>query len=162
MREKALFHLKKALSINIFDPMILLELGRIYIEDGEPQKALNVLKGFESEPVMGMMANYYQGTAHLELRNLSKAKNLFNVVIDKASSTYPKAYYNMGNIMSLEKKPGLSHYYLGLYYSEINNNKNAVLHFNKALETLTEEPDIKKAKTLLKKLTKKSGNGRKK
>ncbi|MCP3876001.1 MAG: M48 family metalloprotease [Desulfobacteraceae bacterium] len=156
MRKKALFHLKKSLSINIFDSMILLELGRIYLEDGQPQKALNVLNGFESEPVIGLMANFHQGIAHLKLGNLTKAKNLFSAIIDKAPSLYPKAYYNMANIMSLEKKPGLSHYYLGLYYSELNNNKNAILHLNKALETLSKKQDIIKAKTVLEKLTKES------
>ncbi len=160
MRDKAVMHLKKALSLQIFDPMILLELGRIYLDDGDPQKSLNVLKGIESEPVLGLMASFYQGTAHLELRNLSKAKELFTNLIDNAPALFPKAYYNMANIMSLENRPGLSHYYLGLYYTEINNHKNAVLHLNKALESLSDEKLIKKAKALLEELTQKSARDR--
>ncbi|MCK5097570.1 MAG: tetratricopeptide repeat protein, partial [Desulfobacteraceae bacterium] len=141
--------LKKALSINIFDPMILLEMGRIYLLNGEPQKALDVLNGIEKDPVMGLMARFHQANAHLELRNLTKAKNLFNAIIDQDPSLYPKAYYSLANIMSLEKSPGLSHYYLGLYYSKINNNKTAIVHLNKALDKLKDETYIKKAEKLL-------------
>jgi len=162
MEEKALSHMKKALSINIFDPMVLLEMGRIYLQKGEPEKALNVLKGVESDPVISLAAKFQQANAHLELRNLTDAKNLFNTVINKAPSLYPKAYYNLANIMSLEKKQGLSHYYLGVYYSEITNNKIAIVHLKKALDTLKSEAEIKKAKALLERLKKEYKNDIKK
>lgn len=158
MRKKALSHMKKALSINIFDPMVLLEMGRIYLLNGEPQKALDVLNGIEKDPVMGLTARFHQANAHLELKNLTKAKNLFNTVLNKAPSVYPKAYYSMANIMSLEKKQSLSHYYLGIYYSEINNNKTAIIHLNKALDKLRDEAKIKKAKELLARLKKRSAD----
>ncbi|MBU8850189.1 MAG: tetratricopeptide repeat protein, partial [Desulfobacterales bacterium] len=158
MRKKALSHMKKALSINIFDPMVLLEMGRIYLLNGEPQKALEVLNGIEKEPVMGLTARFHQANAHLELKNLTKAKNLLNTVLNKAPSVYPKAYYSMANIMSLEKKQNLSHYYLGIYYSEINNNKTAIIHLNKALDKLKDEAKIKKANELLARLKKQSAD----
>ncbi|MBW2654506.1 MAG: M48 family metalloprotease [Deltaproteobacteria bacterium] len=154
MKEKALSHLKKALSINIFDPMILLEMGRIYLQNGEPQKALNVLKGIESDPIMGLGVKFHQAGAHLELRNLKKAKNLLNTIINTSPSLYPRAYFNLANIMSLEKNPSLSHYYLGVYYSEINNNKIAIAHLNKALDKLKDKTKIEKAKKLLDQLKK--------
>jgi len=56
--------------------------------------------------------------------------------------------------MSKESKPGLSSFYLGKYYSQIKNNKNAKFHFNKALDTLTDSENIKKAKKLLKQIEK--------
>ena len=162
MRKKAISHLKKALSINIVDPMILLEMGRIYLLNGEPEKALNVLKGIESDPVMGLAAKFQQANANFELRNLSKAKNLFNTILNKAPSIYPKAYFSLANIMSLEKKQALSHYYLGLYYSEINNNKTAIIHLTKAIDKLKDETKIKKAKKLLNRLKKQPSGGNKK
>ena len=162
MMEKALLQFKKALSINIFDPMILLEMGRVYLLNGEPQKALNVLDGLETGPVMGVMTRFNQAEAYLELRNLPKAKNLFNAIIDKAPSLYPKAYYNLANILSLEKNPGLSHYYLGVYYSKINNDKTAIIHLNKALDTLKDAAEIKKAEKLLDRLKKQVASDRKK
>ncbi|MCD4720802.1 MAG: M48 family metalloprotease [Desulfobacula sp.] len=158
MGKKAISHLKKALSINIFDPMILLEMGRIYLLNGEPEKALNVLNGIEMDPVMGLMAIFHQANAHLELRSLSKAKKRFNTVINKAPFLYPKAYFNLAKIMSLEKKQDLSHYYLGIYYSEINNKKTAIVHLNKALDQLKDEIKIKKTKELLDRLKKQSAS----
>ena len=149
MMEESISHLREALSINIFDPMVLLDMGRIYQINGEPQKALNVLKGIERHPVMGLMARFHQANSHLALSNLTESKNLFNAIIDKAPDLYPKAYYNLANIMSLEKKTGESHYYLGVYYSKININKTAILHLNKALEKLKDEAMIKKTKQLL-------------
>lgn len=156
MGEKAILHLKKSLSITIAEPMVLLELGRIYLQNGEPEKALNVLEGIDRDPVMGVMAKYHQAGAHLELKNLTRAENLFNTVINKAPTLYPKAYFHLANIMSLEKKRGLSHYYLGVYYSEINNKKNAFIHLNKALDQLRDETKIKKAEQLLDQLNRKT------
>lgn len=155
MMEESISHLRKALAINIFDPMVLLDMGRIYQINGEPQKALNVLKGIEKHPVMGVMAMFHQANAHLELRNLTQSKNLFNAIIDQAPALYPKAYYNLANIMSLEKKASESHYYLGVYYSKINNNKTAIVHLNKALEKLEDNAKIKETKQLLDELKKK-------
>jgi len=148
-KEKALEHLNKALSINLFDPMILLEIGRIYQRNGEPEKALNVLKGIESDPVFGVMVKFHQANAHLELRNLATSKRLLNTLIKDAPDLYPKAYYNLANIISLEKNQGLSHYYLGVYYSKINQPKTAVIHLNKALDNLTDTAEIKTAEKLM-------------
>lgn len=155
-REEALSHLKKALSLNVFDPMILLELGRIYQMNGEAEKALNLLKGIESEPVIGLMAKFYQANAYLDLQKYSEAETLYNLVIDKMPAVYPTAYYNLANIKSIEKEPALSHYYLGIYYSEIGNDKTAIVHLKKALESLGDDTKTKKAKELLDQLIKES------
>ena len=149
MRKKALSHLKKALSINVFDPMILLEIGRIYLLDGEPIKAVKVLQGVKSDPVMGIMAKFHLGEAYLEMQDLELAKKNLKIVIDAKPLLYPKAYYNMANIMSQEKRGGFSHFYLGQYYSKIKQYKNAKFHFNKALDTLDDSEYIKKTETLL-------------
>ena len=153
-KTEALSHLKRALSINIFDPMILLELGRIYQENGEQEKALDVLKAVESDPVMGVMARFHEGAAHLELKNLKQAESLFNFVIEKAPLAYPAAYYNLANIMAIQNKQDFSHYYLGLFYLETGNIKNAMLHLAKALENLSDTEKLNHAKEILKKLKK--------
>ena len=116
MRKKSLEHFKKALSINIFDPIILLEMGRIYLLDGKADKAINVLEGVKSDPVMGIMAKFHLGQAYLEMANLKPAEKYLKTVIDKEPSLYPKAYYNLADIMSRGKKEGVSHFYLGQYY----------------------------------------------
>jgi beta-barrel assembly-enhancing protease len=151
-RKEELHHLRKALSIKIFDPMIILELGRLYQENGEAKKALEILEPIDSDPVLGIMARFYQAGAHLDLKNLGKAESLYYNVINKAPSAYPRAYYHLGNIMSLKKKRYLSHYYLGLFYNEVREIRNARLHLTKALERLDDPVKIENAKALLKEL----------
>ncbi len=153
-KTEALSHLKKALSINVFDPMILLELGRIYQENGEAQKALDVLKAIDQEPVLGVMARFHEAAAHLELRNMKQAESLFNFVIEKAPLAYPEAYYNLANIMSIQNRVDFSHYYLGLFYSETGNVKNAITHLTKAMESLSDNEKFNRAKELREKLVK--------
>ncbi|MFA5903645.1 MAG: M48 family metalloprotease [Desulfobacula sp.] len=153
-RPEALEHLKKALAINVFDPMVLLELGRIYQENGEAEKALEILKAVEPDPVLGVMARFYEAAAHLELKNIKQSEMLFNLVIEKAPKAYPTAYYNLANIMSLQNRLDLSHYYLGLFYLESGNAKTAMVHLNKALESLSDTEKFNHAKVILEKLEK--------
>jgi len=161
MGEKALYHMNEALAINIFDPMVLLEMGRIYLLEGEPQKALNVLKGIESDPIMGLLARFQQASALLELRNLAASKKLLDTIIDKQPDLYPEAYYLLANILSLEQKTGESHYYLGVYYAKLNNTKTAFVHLNKAVTELRDEAWIKRTKDLLDQLKQKLAEDRK-
>ncbi len=149
MMKKAMAQFEKALSINIFDPMILLEMGKLYLVDQEPQKALNVLKGLDSDPVVGIMAKYYIARSCLALGQLSRADSLFREIMDTHPDLYPKTCYYIAKILSIKKKQGLSHYYLGLYYFKTNNPSTAVIHLKKALDRLKDKSDIKKAQTLL-------------
>ncbi len=154
MPDKAMAHFKKALSINIFDPMILLEMGRLHLANGSHQKALQTLNGLDSDPVIGVMARFHQAEAQLELRELSAAKNGFDFVINKASAAYPQAYLKLANIYSLEQNHGLSAYNLGLYNFKIGRKKTAAVHLKRALEALKDEHKKEKAKALLDKLNK--------
>lgn len=156
MRKEAITHLQKALSINVFDPMILLDLGRLYILDGRPQKALTVLQGLDTDPVLGVMARFHQAEAQLKLNDFHRAKNGFTWVINKKPSLYPKAYLNLANIQSQERDTGHSAYNLGVYYLKIKKYRTAVAHLERAVKTLENDQDTtKKANRLLTKLKKK-------
>ncbi len=160
--KEALTHLKKALSLKFYDPMILIELARIYISNGDAQKALDILKGLETDAVVGTMVRYHQANAYLELGKYSKAKNNYLTVLRKLPEYYPKAYYNLAKIMSMEKEKAISHYYLGIYYSKIENRNPAMVHLNKALEGLKDKPKIENAKKLLTRLKNQSTQALKK
>lgn len=153
-KEKAVDHLQKALSIRMLDPMILVELARVYLLSGEPKKALPLLEGLESEPVIGLMARYHLADTYLELNRLKLAERGYKSVIFKLPDTYPKAYFNLAKIKSMNGEKGLSHYYLGIYYSMIGNRKNAILHLNKALETLPQSTEKEDAQNRLEQLKK--------
>ena len=151
MTQKALFHLEKALSINAFDPMILLEIGRIHLFDKNFIKAVNILKNIQSDPVIGIMAQYYLAKAYLEMNDFKLAKQYLEKVIKQKPFLYPGAYFDMANIMLKENNSGFSSFYLGQYYYQIKNYKNAKFHFTKALKTLKNPDLIKKSKKFLQK-----------
>ena len=153
-KQEELKHLQKALSVKIFDPMIILELGRLYQENGETQKALEILRPIEFHPVLGRMAQFYQACAYFDLKELNQAESLYYNVIETIPSAYPRAYYNLANIMSLKKKIPLSHYYLGLFYKETKENKKAILHLNKAAKEMEDPVKVRKAEELIKSLAK--------
>jgi beta-barrel assembly-enhancing protease len=142
-RDKAILHLQKALSFDLFDPLVLLELGRIHTIDGQYEKALNVLSGIQSDPILGTTARYHLAVAQMESGDLPAARQNLTRLTDILPQTFPRAYYHLANIMSRENKTALSHYYLGIYYELIQDTKNAVRHLNRALDEGLEDTDIK-------------------
>lgn len=137
-RDLAISHLKKALAIKLFEPMILLELGRIYTDDGQLENARSVLSGVIDNPIMGLWARYFMAVAQLESGEIVPAQKNLRQVLDTKPEAFPRAYYHLANIMSQENNPAMSHYYLGIYYSEFSDFKNAISHLNRAIETLEE------------------------
>ncbi|MCK5541928.1 MAG: M48 family metalloprotease [Desulfobacterales bacterium] len=150
--DKANIHLKKALVIKLFDPLILLEISNIHLHNDEPQKAVNILKGIENDPVVSSAVLYSLGQAQLELGNLEDAKLNLKKIINKPATALPKAYYYIAKIYSKENNPGLKHFYLGHYYFRIKNNKNARTHLIKALETLSDDKKVEEANSILKEI----------
>ena len=153
-RDLAISHLKKALSVRLFEPMILLELGRVYLHDGQLETAKNVLEGVEDNPIMGLWARYYIAIAQLESGETLPAGKNFKQVLAEKPDAFPMAYYHLANIMSQEKNEPMSHYYLGIYYSESLDSKNAVLHLKRAIDSLE---DLKTKEDAKKRLDRISG-----
>ena len=151
---KANIHLKKALSVKPFNPLILLEISNIYLHNGEPQKAINILEEIKSNLIVRLSVLYTLGQAQLELGNYKDAKLNLEKVISEPGAGLPKSYYYIAKIYSKEKNPSLTHYFLGHYYFEIKNYKNARTHLEKSIEDLSDEQKIKKAKSMLKEIKK--------
>lgn len=116
--------------------MILLELGRVYIHDGQLDTAKNVLEGVKDNPIMGLWARYYLSIAQLESGDILSAEKNLKQVLDEKPEAFPRAYYHLADIMSQTNNPPMSHYYLGIYYSESMDSKNASLHLKRALDSL--------------------------
>jgi beta-barrel assembly-enhancing protease len=144
-RDSAIDHLKKALSFNLMDPLILLELGRIYTMDGQFENALNILPGLQSDPVLGTTARYHLAVAQMESGDLPSARQNLTRVTETSAKQFPRAYFHLAGIMSRENQTALSHYYLGIYYDQMKDAKNASLHLNRALEQGLNDPDIEKS-----------------
>jgi predicted Zn-dependent protease len=148
----ALESFKKALSLKLFEPMILLEMGRVYLHDGQLEKAIEILSGVTGNPIMGLWARYFLGIAQLESGDLVPAEKNFNQVIDTKAEAFPRAYFHLANIMSQNQQQTMSHYYLGVYYAESMDIKNALRHLNRAMETLNDPQIVEDAQNRLDRL----------
>jgi len=135
-------HLQKALSARLFDPMILLSIGRLNIDKGNFEKALTVLSGIKDDKVLGNLATYYAAIAQIETGDLPSAEKELKKVLDEEPDSFPKAYFHMAHIMSRTSNAPMSHYYLGVYHAKTRDVKNAVYHLSRAIETI-EDPAYK-------------------
>jgi len=138
-------HLSRALAADPFDPMVLLELGRLHIRNQNYSSALSVLEGVSTDKVMGDLAVYYRSVAQIETGSLNAAETGLKRVLATKNPGFARANYHMANIMSQRKQAPMSHYYLGIYYADIMDVKNAVRHLTRAVETLEDEKIKKKA-----------------
>lgn len=144
-RQEAVSLLQQALAFDLFNPLVLVELARIHAEEGRFAKATGILSGLTNEPVIGPSARYHLAVAQLESGDLPKArKNLEQVILD-LPDTFPRAYYHLAGILSRQDKKALSHYYLGVYYFQEKNMKNAAHHYKRALDLGLEDNRRKQA-----------------
>ncbi len=139
-RKQAIAHLQKALELRKDDPSILLELGRTHMLDGEFVKGIALLEDLQAHPVIGLQARYYIAVAQLESGHMEQAQKNLVRVIELLPDTFPRAYYHMADIMNKKGQSSMSHYYLGIYYDKIRNQKKAAVHLEKALSEKLSEP----------------------
>lgn len=134
--DKALDHLKKK---ELIQAKVILEqllqeepdhaevrynLGMIYTELGDPQKAVNTLSKLLELRDCGPNVYVALGFAYSRMENYKKAKELFLFAL-KMEPDNPYAHRNIG----------------GLYGKE-NDYKNAILHFGEALKSNPKDPNI--------------------
>lgn len=150
--DQAEIRLQKALSIRLFDPMILLELGRLNIDKGNNEKAISVLSGIKDDKILGTLTTYYMAVAQIETGDLPSAETGLTQVLERQPEAFPRAYFHMAHIMSRQSNQPMSHYYLGVYHARTRDFKNAVYHLNRAVETLTDPAYKEKAEKELEKL----------
>jgi predicted Zn-dependent protease len=146
----AQINLKKALEKRAFDPNILRDLGRIYFLDGNYEEAFKFLKtslNIAPDDIEGL---FFLGRAYIGLGMFRDAENTFEKLIEK-DPYYNQALYFLGDAYGKHGRLEDAHYYLGLYYKNEGNYKNARFHLNKALNT--KDPDKKlKIKEILKEI----------
>ena len=137
-RSQAIAHLQEALVQSPDNPYIQVELGRIHAIEGHYGKAWDIFMPLTEDPILGTTAAYHLAVSKMDSGNLAQAEEEFLDLVAQAPDQFPRAYYHLANIMAQKGETGLSHYYLGVYYQESHNGKNAVRHLKKALETLSD------------------------
>ena len=146
-------NLKKALEKRAFDSHLLKDLGRIYFLDGRYEEALKTLEASLSIAPDDMECLFFLGRTQTGLGRYGNAENTFEKLIEK-DPDYNQALYFLGDAYGRHGRMADAHYYLGLYYKNEGDFKNAEFHLKRALKT--NDPDKKlKIKEILKEI---SGN----
>ena len=152
--EESLAHLRLALDQALFNPYILVEIARIHLLAGRGEKALSVLEGLEKNPDVKTQALYYQARAHLMTGDIARAEAGLEKVVATAAAVFPRSYYFMADVAGRQGHTGASHYFLGRYYHESGDLRNAMVHLDKSVKLLPEGEQKKAARELLDRLRK--------
>jgi len=150
-RKDAIGHLKRALEKKAFDPYMLKDLGQIYFLDGQYPEALNILESAASISSNDPEVFFYLGRTQMELGRLNEAAATFEELIAKKYN-YPRAFYSLGETYYKLGRLDEYHYCLGIFYKEKNDFKNAVHHFKKALENMSDPDKREKIEKMLKEI----------
>jgi len=136
-RKEAIAHLKKALEKKALNSNMLGELGRIYFQNGNYEKALGVLEPATSLGSSDPDAMFYLGRTYMELGQTEKAVGILEVLIEKYPD-FTDVHYFLGSAYGQEGSMADAHYHLGVFYSRRGKLKSAAFHLTRAKENTTD------------------------
>jgi len=143
-RKEAIHQFKTALEQNPFDQMVVKDLGKTYFLDGQYQAAAMLLEEPDNIPYYDPEMVLLYGRAQKEIGKPEEAVSVLKKLVQKRSN-YTKAYYYLGEASEQLGRMGDAHYYLGIYYIQMREWKNADFHLKIALAKLSDP--VKKGKT---------------
>jgi predicted Zn-dependent protease len=146
--DNSIGHLKMALVKKAFDQYIIRDLGRVYFISGRYPEAEQILLAAESLAPNNPKRLFYLGRTRLEMGRLEEAAATFEQLISNHPD-YTQAYYFLGDTYGKLGRLGEAHYYLGIYYKNISDFKNAGFHLNKSLEDIRDPIKRDKAEKML-------------
>jgi len=133
---EAAVHMKQAIEGNAMATHMLQDLGRIYFQDGQYQKAMQALLAGNSDK--NPEGQLYLGRTQMELGRMAEAKDTFeNLVRDNGN--YSQAYYYLGESSGRLGDMFGAHYNLGRFYLQMGDRKNAGFHLNRALKLAVDD-----------------------
>jgi len=160
-RDNALKYLRKALSTRPLDPYILTDLGKVYYQSGRYDDALRVLEGAENIPPYNPEHALYFGQTLAQLGQTARAKGTLENLISRAPG-FIQAYYALGQIHGNEANESMAHYYLGLYYRQKGDMRNALFHLNRSFQIMEDPEKREEISQVLKSMQKPSKKKKKK
>jgi predicted Zn-dependent protease len=151
--EKAIGYLRKALQKRAFDPVLLKEFGKVCFDAGHYVEAKSVFEGAHAVSPGDVEIDIYIGRILVELGEYDKALAVL-LPYTNDENPHSSAFFYISSIYSKQGLTGESHYYLGQYYIEKKDYKNAVFHLNHAMKTTVNKERKDKIKEMLKDLSK--------
>lgn len=153
--DRATLHLRQALKQRVFDPYLLVEMGRIHVLAGDGERALAVMDGLEALPETAVQARYYQARARLLTGDVDRAEKGFSQTLESNPAAYPRAWYYRAQIADRKGQKGIFHLFMGRYHQENGALQTAVAHLEASLRLLKKgDPHFKPAQDLYARLQK--------
>jgi len=130
-------------------PILQVDKGIIEYESGHIHRAVDLLEAARIKNPSDMYSTFTLARIYLGQQDLNRAQRYLSLVAAEMSE-YPKVYFELGKLKSLQKKRGDSQYYLGKYNMFEGRLKLAKENFEKAKELKdTSEKFKKEAETML-------------
>jgi tetratricopeptide (TPR) repeat protein len=131
---------------------MLKDLGQIYFLDGQYREALNVLESAARISFNDPELFFYLGRTQMALGRLHEAAVTFENLIAKKYNN-PQVFYSLGETYYKKGRLDDYHYYLGIFYKEKNDFKNASFHLKRALENMSDPDKREKIEKMLKQIS---------
>jgi len=143
-RRAATRHFRKALEKKAFDPDILVSMAKNAMAMGDLDQAMRILKGVTSIAPHHLEGRYTLGRLNLENGHAPEAIDDFKAVLkQRHGKGYRKTLLLLGKACDVTGNKADAYYYLGLYYAQQRDLKNAMFQLERALAA-TEDADRKK------------------
>ncbi|MEW6519663.1 MAG: M48 family metalloprotease [Thermodesulfobacteriota bacterium] len=134
-------------------PILLADLGLIYLQWGQRETALMYLEDARNKDPGSWYSTFYLALALQQSGNDQRAEALYRQVLD-SSIDYPKAYFQLAQIESKKGNQALSHLYLGKNFFYEGNFTTSTFHLKKALALSTSGHDIREIQEILERIRK--------
>ncbi|MFZ5765507.1 MAG: M48 family metalloprotease [Thermodesulfobacteriota bacterium] len=113
-------------------PILLADLGRIYVNGGQLETARMYLEEARAKNPDCWYSNYHLALVLQQSGNSERAEALFKQIMDHVPD-YPDVYFQLGQIESKRGNLMLSHLYLGKNFYYAGNFPVSTFHLKKAL-----------------------------
>ncbi|MEW6291201.1 MAG: M48 family metalloprotease [Thermodesulfobacteriota bacterium] len=130
--EQAVEKLRQVMQFYPDKPILLTDLGIIYLQWGQLETALMYLEDARNKDPGSWYSNFYLALALQQSGDDKRAEALYLQILD-SSFDYPKAYFQLAQIESKKGNQALSHLYLGKNSYYEGNFTNSTFHLKKAL-----------------------------
>ncbi len=140
-RKAATEHFRRALDQKAFDPDILVSMAKNYMDMGNLDEAMRILKGVASIAPRHLEGLYVLGKLNLEYGRAPQAIDNFKAILkQRHGKGYRKTLMLLGKAYDATGNQADAFYYLGLYYAQQRDLKNAMFQLERAL-AVTEDAD---------------------
>ncbi len=124
-------------------PILLVDMGLVEMEDGNLEKALNLIRQGHDKNRNDHWAIFQLARVYHQLGDLQKAEHYFQE-LKNATPFYSQLYFELGKVKTEQGENAVSSYYLGKYYLYEGKLKLARESLAKALHDKTLPVDKKK------------------